>query len=132
VQPSHVTLVCRDIPAGVAFFRDVLALPVRQRGPHYAEIDLGDRTAGLTPPPEAADTDESDPNRQSVLARIPSQRTRGVILQVRVDDVVAALEEARSRGAIVLMDRVITEWGTESAFVAGPDDVVVEIYRDRF
>jgi hypothetical protein len=31
--------------------------------------------------------------------------------------------------ATVLVDPVITDWDTESAFIAGPDGILVELYR---
>jgi hypothetical protein len=37
--------------------------------------------------------------------------------------------ELRRRGASVLIDPVTTDYGTESAFVAGPAGVIVELYR---
>jgi catechol 2,3-dioxygenase-like lactoylglutathione lyase family enzyme len=118
VDRPQLTLVCQDVPAGATFFRDVLSMPVRQRGPHYAEVDLGDCTARLTPAPQQW-TPPSEPRRP------------GVILKIEVADVGARVIELRRRGATVLMESVLTEWGTESAFVAGPDDCVIELYRSR-
>jgi catechol 2,3-dioxygenase-like lactoylglutathione lyase family enzyme len=115
VDPRYVNLICRDVPAGASFFRDVLTLPVRQRDRLYAEVDLGCFTAGLTPP-GSGDPDSSNP--------LP-----GVILRLAVPDVPACLAELRRRGATILTEPVLTEWGTESAFLAGPDHVTIELYR---
>jgi len=118
VDSSHPSVICQDVPAGAQFFRDVMALPVRQRGPHYAEVELGDTTAILTPPP-------TDPPGAS------TPQARGVIVKLEVPDVAAAVDELRARGANILLEPVLTEWGTESAFVAGPDACVIELFRSR-
>jgi catechol 2,3-dioxygenase-like lactoylglutathione lyase family enzyme len=112
----HINLVCHDVAAGATFFQDILALPVRQRGPRYAEVDLGRLTASLTPAPATPS---------------PGPRPPGVVLPLEVGDVDAAVLEVRRRGATVLLETVLTEWGTESAFIAGPDDMIIELYRSR-
>jgi catechol 2,3-dioxygenase-like lactoylglutathione lyase family enzyme len=118
VESTDLSLICRDIPAGAVFFRDVMALPVRQCDPRHVEVQLGDRTAHLTPPPEGP-TDPATP------------QAKGVILKIEVPDVPATVAELRGRGATILLESVLTEWGTESAFVAGPDACVIELYRSR-
>jgi catechol 2,3-dioxygenase-like lactoylglutathione lyase family enzyme len=115
---TRLTLLCDDIAAGTSFFRDVLSLPVRQRDPHHVDVELGRCTATLTPRAGAA-----------TPARAGDEPA--VILEVEVPDVREAVRELRRRGATVLLGPVVTEWDTESAFVAGPDGVVVEIYRQR-
>jgi catechol 2,3-dioxygenase-like lactoylglutathione lyase family enzyme len=112
-----VEIVCDDVPAGVSFFRDVLALPVRELDGRRAEVQLGPRlTACLQPRPD------DQPVRRG-------HRGAGLILEIEVPEVTAAVQEIRRRGGAVLIEPVVTEWGTESAFVAGPGDLVVELYR---
>lgn len=118
MESTDLSLVCDDVPAGALFFRDVMALPVRQRDAHHAEVQLGDRTAHLTARPE---------DRPGTS----TPQTKGVILKIEVVDVAASVAQLRSRGATVLLEPVLTEWGTESAFVAGPDACVIELYRSR-
>jgi catechol 2,3-dioxygenase-like lactoylglutathione lyase family enzyme len=115
---THLTLMCDDIAAGATFFRDVLSLPVRQRDPHHVDVELGRCTATLTP--RGTDPDSGRPTQEPA-----------VILEVEVTDVREAVRDLRRRGATVLLGPVVTEWDTESAFVAGPDGVVVELYRQR-
>lgn len=118
MESTDLSLVCEDVPAGALFFRDVMALPVRQRGPRHVEVQLGERIAHLTPPPD-------DPSESA------NPQAKGVILKIEVPDVAASVAELRSRGATILLEPVLTEWGTESAFVAGPDACVIELYRSR-
>jgi hypothetical protein len=122
VEPTDLSLVCRDLPAGAQFFRDVMALPVRQRDPRHVEVQLPDRTAHLTPAPSQPSDQPSDP---------ATPQAKGVILKIEVADVAASVAELRGRGATILLEPVLTEWGTESAFVAGPDACVIELYRSR-
>jgi len=112
VRFDHLDLIVRDVPAATAFFRDVLGLPVRTSDARFAEVGSGVVTIMLSPD-----------------ALVPTKPSAGVILHFQVDDVVAALEEARAKGATVLMEPTRTDWGTESAMIAGPEDVVVDLYR---
>ncbi len=60
---------------------------------------------------------------------VPTRPAAGTILHFQVEDVAQALEEARSRGATVLLEPIRTGWGTESAMIAGPEEVVIDLYR---
>jgi catechol 2,3-dioxygenase-like lactoylglutathione lyase family enzyme len=110
VQSRHLTLECEDVAAGTSFFRDVLALPVRPRDGHQVDVDMGPVTATLT-------------------ARSGTGSEPAPIVELEVADVAGAVAELRRRGATVLVDVVTTDYGTESAFVAGPDGLIVELYR---
>lgn len=129
---THLTLLCDDVAAGASFFRDVLALPVRQRDPHHVDVELGGRTATLTPRPVATPPGPAL-SLDSADDDLHGRRTQGpaTILEVEVPDVREAVRELHARGATVLLGPVLTEWDTESAFVAGPDGLVVELYRPR-
>jgi catechol 2,3-dioxygenase-like lactoylglutathione lyase family enzyme len=117
VEP--IDLVCDDLAAGVAFFRDVLGLPVSAPEPGCRQVHLGGAlTARLWP----------------TVPGGPGWRMRSgaaVILEVEVADLQAAVGEVRRRGGQVLIEPVVTEWGTDSAFIAGPDAVIVELYQRR-
>jgi catechol 2,3-dioxygenase-like lactoylglutathione lyase family enzyme len=113
---THLDLTLDDVSAGVAFFRQVLALPVRALDGDHAEIRLGPGlVAHLRPTPGTSD--RTGPN------------SPGPILRLQTPDVRGAIAELRRRGAQVLVEPVLTDWGTESAFVAGPDNVIIEVYR---
>jgi catechol 2,3-dioxygenase-like lactoylglutathione lyase family enzyme len=124
VNSTHLTVACDDVAAGARFFSDVLALPVSQRHPDRIEVRLGATTATLT-----SATSTAGPDGLEVRPE-PGHRP-GVILQVEVPDVAAAVDEVYRRGGEVLLEAMVTEWGTISAFIAGPDGVVVELYRPR-
>lgn len=109
---DNLDLIVRDVPAATAFFRDVVGLQVRVDDPNYGELDGGAVTIML-----------------SAAALVPVTPAAGVILHFQVDDVHAALAAARSRGTQVLREPAPTDWGTESAMIAGPEGIVVDFYR---
>ena len=109
---DNLDLVVRDVPAAAAFFRDVVGLTLRVDEERFAELDAGPVTIML--PPDAM---------------VPTKPAAGVILHFQVEDVAEALEHARSRGATVLLEPTRTDWGWESAMIAGPEEIVVDFYR---
>jgi predicted enzyme related to lactoylglutathione lyase len=56
-------------------------------------------------------------------------RLGGTLLQFSSDDVRADIEEIRRRGGNVVLEPIETDWGTTSAYVAGPHGVLVELYK---
>jgi predicted enzyme related to lactoylglutathione lyase len=60
---------------------------------------------------------------------VPIRPAAGVILHFQVDDVHEALGRARALGVEVLMEPTRTDWGTESALIAGPEELVIDLYR---
>ncbi len=109
---DNLDLIVQDVPSAAAFFRDVVGLTLRVSEERFAELDAGDVTIMLSPD-----------------ALVPVKRAAGVILHFQVDDVGQALERDRSHGATVLLEPTRTDWGTESAMIAGPEDIVVDFYR---
>lgn len=109
---NQLDLIVSDVPAAAAFFRDVVGLNLKVNEPRFAELDGGAITIMLSPD-----------------AMVPMQTAAGVILHFEVADVVQTLEQARSLGAKVLLEPTNTDWGTESAMIAGPDGIVVDFYR---
>jgi predicted enzyme related to lactoylglutathione lyase len=113
MQLNQIDLIVRDVPAATEFFRDVLGLPARFADIRFAEMDAGGGFTLMLSPD----------------ALVPTRPAAGTILHFQVEDVAQALEEARSRGATVLLGPTHTGWGTESAMIAGPEEVVIDLYR---
>ena len=109
---DNLDLIVDDVPGAAAFFRDVVGLTVRVLDPRFAEIDAGPVTLMLSPD-----------------ALVPMKSARGMILHFQVDDVAEAVERARGRGATILLEPAPTDWGWESAMIAGPAEIVVDFYR---
>ena len=110
---DQLDLIVKNVPAATAFFRDVLGLTVRFAEERFAELDAGDFTLMLSPD-----------------AMVPTPtNAAGVILHFHVENVAQALEAARSHGAKVLLGPLFTDWGTESVLIAGPEQVIIDLYR---
>jgi predicted enzyme related to lactoylglutathione lyase len=113
MKMNQLDLIVRDVPGATAFFRDVLGLTVRFAEERFADLDAGGFTLMLSPD-----------------AMVPTPTpAAGMILHFQVEDVAQALSAARSRGAKVLMEPTLTGWGTESAMIAGPEQVIIDLYR---
>ena len=109
---DNLDLVVRDVPAAVAFFQEAVGVVPRYTDPNFAELDTGTVTIMLTP-----------------AALVPVAPARGVIVHFQVEDVAEALARAQAAGATVLREPALTDWGTEAAFIAGPEELIVEFYR---
>ncbi len=109
---DKMDLIVRDVPSAAAFFRDVLGFTLRAEFDRYAELESGDVTIMLSPD-----------------ALVPTRPAAGVILHLRVEDVARALEQVRERGGSVLLEPTSTGWGTQTAMIAGPEDIMIELYR---
>jgi len=112
---THIDLPVADVCAGAHFFRRVLAFPVHLHDGDHADVVLAPHLVGhlrRVPPHRATE----------------AERQAGTLIELQVPSVREAVDEVRRRGATVLIDPVITEWDTISAFVAGPDDMVIELY----
>src|SRR5438270_226006 len=106
---ARVDVPLDDVLAGARFFRQVLALPVHVHDRDRADVDLApDLVAHL----------HTIPRPLSPAGSGPPAEQPATIVQLRVPDLAGALGELRRRGATVLVEPVLTDWGTESAFVA--------------
>jgi len=113
---THLDVPLDDVCEGALFFRRVLAVPVHLHDRDHADVDLA--------PGLVAHLRTTRPRTEQLPDDEP-----GVVIELRVPDLRGALTELRRRGADVLIEPVLTEWGTESAFIAGPDGVVIELYH---
>ena len=109
---DNLDLIVRDVPAAVAFFQNVVGLSARISETNFAELESGEVTIMLSP-----------------AAMVPVKPVAGVILHIQVESIREAHERARRHGASVLMEPTRTHWGTESLLIAGPEDLVIDLYR---
>lgn len=98
-----------------AFSADVLGLPVEgDPAAGYAEVKAGGSTIAL--------------HRG---APVPGVRPHGgTLLQFRCDDVPGAVDRICERGGAVAVEAHRTDWGTVSAYIRGPQGVLVELYDE--
>ena len=98
------------------FFSRVLGLEVSgDAAEGYAEVKAGAITIGLH---RGAMTDDVAP-------------LGGTLLQFSSDDVQADIEAIRARGGKIALEPTTTDWGTTSAYVAGPHGVLVELFSEN-
>ena len=109
---DNLDLIVRDVPAAVDFFEKVVGLEAHIFDENFAELESGDVTIMLSP-----------------AAMVPVKPAAGVILHFQVENVRKAIERAAAYGATILMEPTLTDWGTESALIAGPEEIVVDLYR---
>ena len=109
---DNLDLIVRDVGAAVDFFERVVGLEARIVDKNFAELESGEVTIMLSP-----------------TAMVPIKPASGIILHFQVDNVQKALERANAYGAVVVMEPLLTDWGTESLLIAGPEEIVIDLYR---
>ena len=109
---DNLDLIVRNVPAAVAFFERVVGLTTRYTDANFAELESGAVTIMLSP-----------------AAMVPGEPAAGVILHFQVEDVAEARRRAVAHGATILMEPTLTDWGTESLLIAGPEEIVIDLYR---
>ena len=109
---NQLDLIVPDVPVATAFLTAVLGVEPTYAEDRFAEFRLGEMTLMLSPD-----------------ALVPMANAAGVILHLEVDDVEIALDRARDAGAAVLREAGPTDWGRESAMIAGPEGIVIDFYR---
>ncbi|MCA9868157.1 MAG: VOC family protein [Anaerolineae bacterium] len=109
---DNLDLIVRDVGAAVDFFEKVVGLPARVVDENFAELESGEVTIMLSP-----------------AAMVPVRQAAGVILHFQVDNVRQARQRAYDHGVAILMEPTLTDWGTESLLIAGPEEMVIDLYR---
>ncbi|HEY2949100.1 MAG TPA: VOC family protein [Micromonosporaceae bacterium] len=111
-----ITATDEDNAEVAAFFADVLGLAVTgDAAQGYAEVATGGPTVSLH---RGSLSDEVRPHG-------------GTLLQFACDDVRGFADLVTQRGGRLAVEPVETDWGTLSAYVAGPHGVMVELYEWR-
>lgn len=109
---DNLDLIVQDVPAAAAFLRDAVGLELVYVSERFAELRSDYVTFMLSP-----------------AALVPVRPAAGIILHFQVTDVPNALARAKKNGARVLLEPTKTDWGTESAMIAGPEEVIIDFYR---
>ncbi|MGK9220853.1 MULTISPECIES: VOC family protein [unclassified Microbacterium] len=102
-----------DVPAATRLLSEAYGWTVLTDGPHFGELDAGGLRVML-----------------SRDAMVPWGTTDGVILHHYVEDVAAATSRAVAAGAELLRGPLLTDWGTEAAYLRGPGGLIVDVCRD--
>ncbi|RLE28358.1 bleomycin resistance protein [Candidatus Acetothermia bacterium] len=105
-----VTLTVADLSRAVAFYRDVLGLPLKYRFPDYAGFDLGGVELGL-----------------KTWGGMEPPRNGEPVVNFLVDDVDRACRGLSARGVKFTKDPEDTPWGSRIALFRDPDGNTLQL-----
>ncbi len=109
---NTIDLIVKDMPAATSFFQEIVGLKLKFSEERFAELEAGPMTIMLSPD-----------------AMVPVKPAAGIILHFQVESVSKALDQAIRKGATVILETTITDWGTKSAMIAGSEDIIIDFYR---
>jgi catechol 2,3-dioxygenase-like lactoylglutathione lyase family enzyme len=108
-----IDLQVENVPAATKLLAEAYGWEVLVHDPEFGELDAGGLRVLL-----------------SRTAMVPWGELGGVILHHYVHDVAAAVAAATAAGAELLSGPILTDWGTEAAYLRGPGQLIVDVCRD--
>lgn len=102
-----------DVPGATRLLSQAYGWRVHTEDVDFGELDAGGLRVML-----------------SRTAMVPWGKADGFILHHYVDDVATAVRAAVEAGAELLHGPVLTDWGTEAAYLRGPGSLVVNVCSD--
>lgn len=123
MQLNAIDLIVSDVPAATRFFRDVLGLDAQEADERSARFQSGSMTLTIAWLRRPFGAKEMRPD-----AVAPATSASGLLLHFQVQDVGLAVLKATATGAQVLAGPDETGWGTNSAILAGPEHILIELY----
>jgi lactoylglutathione lyase len=121
--PDYIVLVVGDVDRALAFYCDLLGMPLGHRSGPYAQLDTGVTRVALYERGAMAET----------LARElqpPSRDAPEFELGFKVEDCDAAYDELVAAGATPAVAPTDRPWGQRTAYVRDPDGHLVELAQD--
>ncbi len=110
---TAIDIQVEDVEASMRLLSEGYGWQVVTADPNFGELDAGGVRIML-----------------SREAMVPWGNTDGVILHHSVKDVAEAVDTAVKAGAELLNGPVRTDWGTEAAYLRGPGNLIVDVFRD--
>jgi lactoylglutathione lyase len=117
---AYVILYVSDLESSVAFYRDVLGVPLKFVDHGYAEFATQGARLGLFDPA----------GLQDLIGRSRPAPGPGAEVLFLVDDVDREAARLRDAGATILSGPVDRPWGHRTVHVADPDGHVVELAQE--
>ncbi|QDP41142.1 VOC family protein [Radiobacillus deserti] len=108
IQRLHTIIVpVKDLEKSITFYKDVLHLEEDfvENGMAYFSLGSGE-------------------GKVSFMLHIidkPEPVEKGVVIELMVDDVIAAVSSIKNAGAEIVQEPIDREWGVKEAVVADPD-----------
>jgi lactoylglutathione lyase len=121
--PDYVVLVVEELDRALAFYCDVLGLPLGHRSGPYAQLDTGVTRLALF-------------ERQAMAATLgheletSSPDAPSFELGFKVSDCDATYAELLAGGATLAVPPTDRAWGQRTAYVRDPDGHLVELAQD--
>jgi len=117
IRMNWAVIFVEDVPATVAFYRDLLGLTPIKQGPGSTRLETGDGTGWLSI--HGLTDDEKPPWNDGVMLHFETGE---------LDEVCARLEEA---GVTFRQKPRVMPWGWRHAYVYDPAGHVVSLYDTR-
>ena len=118
--PDYVVLVVADLDRSLAFYAEILGLPLGHRSGPFAQLATGATRVALYEREAMASTLGVEPLRP------PEPDAPGFELGFKVDDVDAVYAEVVAAGAPAVTPPTDRPWGQRTAYVRDPDGHLVE------
>ena len=122
--PDYVVLVVTDLDRSLAFYTDVLGLPLGHRSGPFAQLVTGTTRIALYEREAMATTLGVD------SLRSPPADAPAFELGFKVDDVDAAYRQVTAAGAQPATPPTDRPWGQRTAYVRDPDGHLIELVTD--
>lgn len=119
--PDYVVIVVADLDRAVAFYTEVLGLPLGHRSGPFAQLATGVTRVALYEREAMAST------LGVGELRSPDPNAPGFELGFKVDDVDAAYAELVAAGAEPTTPPTDRPWGQRTAYVRDPDGHLIEL-----
>jgi lactoylglutathione lyase len=117
---DYVVLVVSDLDRAVAFYTDVLGLPLKHRSGPFAQLSTGQTRLALYERGAMAETLGFD-------LEPPRPEAAAFEIGFLVPDVDHAFEELCARGAVPVTPPTDRPWGQRTAYVRDPDGHLIEL-----
>lgn len=117
---DYVILVVEDLDRALAFWRDLMGLPLAHRAAGYAQFETGATRIALI-------TREGMSDALGHQASHPGRNTISFEIGFKVDDVDRAWRELVDGGAEAAVAPVDRPWGQRTAYVRDPDGHWIEL-----
>lgn len=120
---DYAILIVQDLDRAVAFYSDVLGIPLAHRAEAYAQFDTGAARLGLYTREAMAETLGLD-------LTSPTRDAPGFEIGFKVPDVDAAFAALVERGAEAQTAPATRTWGQRTAYIRDPDGHLIELAQD--
>ncbi|MGN7477314.1 VOC family protein [Solibacillus silvestris] len=117
---KYIILYVNDFDKAMHFYKTILKLPIKMQQDTYVEFDTGATILAIN-------------TRQSVREitglEVTEAMSAAQTFEVGfvVENVEAAIDELRQRGATIIKEPVTKPWGQTVAYIADPDGHFIEI-----